>query len=116
MLTQFATAASLGLLALSHSATQAAWMYWIYMSAQYMIEPGIYSLLMDRIPSVASTMGASASTFFVSSSAQVAASAAAGAALARFGYSPVLAVIAALAVIAGHSLSPLARYRDSARC
>src|ERR1700730_14881052 len=98
MLTQLGTAAALGLLAITHTATQAALMYWVYMAAQYTNEPGIYSLLMERIPA-SEHNGASASTFFVSSSAQVAASAAAGAALARFSYSPVLAVIAALAVI-----------------
>jgi len=99
MLTQLGTAASLGLLAVTHTPAQAAWVYWAYMATQYMNEPGIYSLLMDRVPS-SEHNGASASTFFVSSSAQVVASAAAGAALARFGYSPVLAVIAVLAVVA----------------
>jgi len=99
MITQLATAASLASLASVHTAAQAACIYWIYMAAQCMNEPGMYSLLMDSIPSKEHS-GASASTFFVSSISQVVASAATGMALVRFGYSPVLAVIAGLAVIA----------------
>ena len=99
MLTQVATAAALGLLALARTPMQASWIYWAYMAAQYMNEPGIYSLLMDRVPA-SEHNGASASTFFVTSSAQVVASAVAGAALVRFGYPPVLTAIAALALMA----------------
>jgi MFS family permease len=99
MLTQLATAVALISLAGVHTVTQAALVYWIYMAVQCMNEPGMYSLLMDSIPPQEHN-GASASTFFVSSVSQVIASAATGAALVRFGYSPVLAVIAGFAVVA----------------
>jgi MFS family permease len=99
MLTQLATAGALALLAAMHTATQAAWIYWAYMAFQCMNEPGIYSLLMDRIPP-GEHNGASAATFFVSAASQSIASAAMGAAIVRFGYSPALSVIAGLAVVA----------------
>ena len=99
MLTQLATAVALVCLAGVHTVLEAAWIYWIYMAVQCMNEPGMYSLLMDSIP-VQEHNGASASTFFVSSVSQVIASAATGVALVRFGYSPVLAVIAVLAIVA----------------
>lgn len=99
MLTQLATSVALVCLAGVHTVIQAAGIYWIYMAVQCMNEPGMYSLLMDSIP-VQEHSGASASTFFVSSVSQVIASAATGAALVRFGYSPVLGVIAGLAVVA----------------
>ena len=63
-----------------------------------MNEPGIYSLLMDRIPAHEHN-GASAATFFVGAASQAIASCSMGAAIIRFGYSSALAVIAALAVL-----------------
>ena len=99
MLTQLATAGTLALLATMHTAQQAAWIYWAYMAFQCMNEPGIYSLLMDRIPPGAHN-GASAATFFVSAASQSVASAAMGAAIVRFGYAPALGVIAGLAALA----------------
>jgi hypothetical protein len=99
MLTQLATAGTLALLATLHTAAGAAWIFWAYMAFQCMNEPGIYSLLMDRIPP-GEHNGASAATFFVSAASQSVASAAMGAAIVRFGYSPALGVIAGLAVVA----------------
>lgn len=99
MVTQLATAAALACLASIHTVTQASWIYWIYMAFQCMNEPGMFSLLMDSIPTHEHN-GASASTFFVSSLSQVVASTATGVALVRFGYSSVLAGIAGLAVVA----------------
>lgn len=99
MLTQFATAAALGLLAFAHTGTQAASIYWCYMAVQCMNEPGIYSLLMDRIPSPEHN-SASAATFFVSGVAQAVASLAMGSAIVRFGYSDSLVAIALLAIAA----------------
>jgi MFS family permease len=99
MLTQLATAASLAGLACIHTATQAAWMFWAYMAFQSMNEPGIYSLLMERSPE-RERNSASAFTFFVSAAAQAIASLAVGAAIVRFGYSAMISVIAALAVVA----------------
>jgi hypothetical protein len=69
------------------------------MALQFMNEPGIYSLLMDRIPP-GERSGASASTFFVSNACQAMASAAMGVAIVRFGYSAALLGIAGLAVAA----------------
>lgn len=98
MATQIATSVALVCLAGIHSATQVIWIYWVYTAAQCMNEPGMYSLLMNSIPAQEHN-SASASTFFVSSLSQIIASTAAGAAFVRFGYPPVLAVIAGLAVI-----------------
>jgi predicted MFS family arabinose efflux permease len=108
MLTQLATAAALAALAAVHTAALAACVYWIYMAVQCMNEPGIYSLLMDRVPS-AERNRASASTFFVSSGSAAVASAATGAAIVRFGYSYVLAAIATLAVAAAFLFQRLLR-------
>jgi MFS family permease len=103
ILTQLATAAALASLALihpgPHGGAPALWLYPIYMAMQFMNEPGIYSLLMDRIPP-GERSSASASTFFVSNACQAIASASMGAAIVRFGYSPALLGIAGLAVAA----------------
>jgi hypothetical protein len=98
MATQIATSVALVCLAGIHSAMQAVWIYWAYMAVQCMNEPGMYSLLMNSIPAHEHN-SASAATFFVSSLSQIIASTAAGAAFVRFGYPPVLAVIAGLAVV-----------------
>ena len=103
ILTQLATAAALASLALIHSGpyggTPAVWVYPVYMAMQFMNEPGIYSLLMDKIPP-GERSSASASTFFVSNGCQAMASAAMGIAIVRFGYSAALLAIAGLAVAA----------------
>jgi MFS family permease len=103
ILTQIATAAALASLAFlhpgPHGAAHAAWVYAAYMAVQYMNEPGIFSLLMDRIP-LSQRSSASASTFFVTSACQAVASASVGAAIVRFGYSAVLLGIACLALTA----------------
>ena len=101
ILTQIATAATLAALALIHPGHSAAraWVYAAYMAVQYMNEPGIFSLLMDRIP-LSQRSSASASTFFVTSACQAVASATVGAAIVRFGYSAVLLGIAGLALTA----------------
>lgn len=99
MMTQLATAAALMSLAAVHSATQATWIYWAYMGFQCMNEPGIYSLLMGRIPAHEHN-GASAATFFVGAASQSIASVTMGAAIVRFGYPSALGVIAGLAVLA----------------
>ena len=99
MMTQLATAVALGWLAMVHGAASAAWLYWVYVAVQNMNEPGIYNLLMDRIP-VIDHNGASAATFFVSGIAQAVASLAMGAAIVSFGYSSAMVVVAGLAVVA----------------
>jgi len=99
MLTQLTTAAMLLGLALARLPLHAMWLYWGYMAAQCMNEPGIYSLLMDKV-SVEERNGASSYTFFLSAGGQMIASAAVGAGIVRLGYPAVLGVIAALAIVA----------------
>jgi len=99
LLTQLATAVMLLSLASVHTATLAAWLYWGYMGWQCMNEPGIYSLLMDRVPP-ADRNGASSYTFFVSAGSQIVASTAIGTLLVRFNYSVVLCGIGTAAVLA----------------
>ncbi len=99
LLTQLATAVMLFSLASVHSATAAAWLYWGYMGWQCMNEPGIYSLLMDRVPPT-DRNGASSYTFFVSAASQIVASTAIGTLIVRFNYSVVLYGIATAAVLA----------------
>lgn len=99
MLTQFASAAAVVILAITHTAAGAEAIYWIYVAVQCMNEPGIYNLLMDRIP-VSEHNGASAATFLVSGTAQAVASLAMGLAIVHFGYPAALIVVSAFAVLA----------------
>ena len=99
MLTQLTTAAMLLALARAHTLAQAAWLYCAYMASQCMNEPGIYSLLMDRVPSNERN-AASSYTFFINATSQIVASTAVGFSIVRFGYSAVLCAIASLAVVA----------------
>lgn len=110
MLTQLATAAALASLAIAHTGFQAATLYWAYMAVQSMNEPGIYSLLMDRIPAVEHN-SASAATFFVTGGAQAAASLAMGYAIVRYGYPAALVVVAVLAVVAAILFGRLSKTR-----
>jgi MFS family permease len=99
MFSQLATAAMLLLLAFAHTFVHAAWLYCAYMAAQYMNEPGIYSLLMDNIePSERN--GASSYTSFIGSGSRILASTAVGYSIIHFGYPVVLGAMAALAVVA----------------
>ena len=108
MITQLATAVSLVWLSLSHSIPIATYTYWTYMAAQYMNEPGIYSLLMERVPEHQRSR-ASAATHFVSSAAQAVAALAMGAAIVRFGYPRSVGVVAGLAAIAAILFRRLSR-------
>ena len=99
LFTQLATASMLVALARVENVSFAGWMYWGYMAFQCMNEPGIYGLLMDRVPE-ADRSGASSYTFFVSAGSQIVASTAVGMLIVRFSYSTVLYGIAALAVLA----------------
>src|SRR4029077_1249391 len=86
-------------LAASRAASGAAVTYACYTTFQWMSEPGMYSLLMNKVtPSHRS--GASAMNFLVVSLSQAIAAAAAGASFARFGYPVVLGTIAAIALMA----------------
>ena len=82
---QLATGAALGVLALTTNVPGAALLYALYMSVQYMSEPGMYSYLMDSTPA-AGRNTASSLNFVVAFSAQAIAAALAGAAIAKLGY------------------------------
>ncbi len=97
---QLAAGAALGALAASPAQAAAAVGYIAYMAAQWMSEPGLFSLLMNRI-APAEQQGASALNYLVVFSSQAIAGALAGAAFARFGYPPVLAAAAGVALSAG---------------
>ena len=97
--TQVATAFMLAWLAVASSPTTAAIAYISYMAFQNMASPCLFTLLMDRVkPSERG--GASALNFLATSLAGALSAMAAGAALPRFGYSPVLALAALLAFAA----------------
>jgi MFS family permease len=74
-------------------------LYWGYMAAQCMNEPGIYGLLMDKVPA-ADRSGASSYTFFISAVSQIIASSVVGLMIVRLGYSSVLLATASLGVLA----------------
>jgi predicted MFS family arabinose efflux permease len=96
---QLATALTLVLLAFITTPAAAVVSYIAYMAFQYMIEPCIFTLLMDRV-TPAERSGASALNFLATSLAGILAAAAAGAAIPRFGYSFVLGTAAILALVA----------------
>ena len=96
---QFGTACALAALALSPNGGVAAIWYAGYMSLQYMSEPGLFSMLMERVrPGERS--GASALYFLATSSMGSLSALAAGGAITRFGYPSVLIASAALATVA----------------
>lgn len=99
MLTQLTVAAALCLLATAQYAKCAEWLYWVYTAAQCMSEPGIYCLLMDKVP-IDDRGSASSYAFFVTAAAHIAASALAGILILRSGYSLVLSLAAILACVA----------------
>lgn len=74
--------------------------YCSYMAFQWMSEPAIYSLLMKNVRP-GERAGASALYLLATAAAQTLAAAAAGAALAGWGYPPVMAVAGALAAFSG---------------
>jgi MFS family permease len=94
-----ATAVALSGLAAQPLGGAAVAAYTIYMSFQWMSEPGLNTLLMNHIPERGRS-GASAVNFLVAFSGQALAAFAAGAWMTQFGYGPVLAGAAALALAA----------------
>jgi MFS family permease len=111
--TQLATALMLALLAFATTPVAAAVTYIAYMAFQYMSEPCLFTLLMDRVPP-AERSGASALNFLATSLAGILSGAAAGAAIPRFGYSFILGTAAILAFVAA-ILMFATRALDSAR-
>ena len=94
---QFATAVSLGCLAFVPSAGGAFLLYAAYMSFQVMSEPGIFSMLMNRVTPGEQT-GASGLSFFVMFGCQAIAAVLGGWIAGRYGYPVMLAIGAAMAV------------------
>jgi MFS family permease len=99
MAAQLTAAAAIGLLAVGHGVLHAEVLYCAFMAAQHMCDPGLQSLLMDRI-AAEERSGAAALYFLVISIAQAVSAAIAGAGYARFGYPPVLIGIAVATVVA----------------
>lgn len=96
---QVLTGICLGLLSIATHQAAAIAAYVGYMAFQYMSEPGLYSMLMNRV-SPAERSGASACNFLVAAMAGSAAAFFAGALFPRFGYTPVLACVAFLMITA----------------
>jgi MFS family permease len=94
-----ATAVALAGLAAGPAGWAAAGMYATYTAVQFMSEPGMNTLVMARVR-VQEQSGASALMMLVAFAAQLAASFAGGASIARFGYPLVLACAAGLAAVA----------------
>lgn len=97
--TQLAAATFLCVLASIHSPLAAILGYMAFAAFQWMNEPGLYSLLMDRV-SPEQREGAAASNSLVISAASALAAMLAGAAFAKFGYPASMFTIAAIAVVA----------------
>ncbi len=96
---QFGTACALAALAFSPNGGVAAIFYAGSLSLQYMCDPGLFSMLMERVrPGERS--GASALYFLVTSLMASLSALAAGGAITRFGYPSVLIASAALATVA----------------
>lgn len=92
------TATSFGLGALAaQPAGWAAAAYVLYMAFQWMSEPGMNTLLMNRVDEREHS-GASALNYMVAFGAQALSAYAGGASVSRFGYGPTLAAAGALAL------------------
>ncbi|HEY7210537.1 MAG TPA: MFS transporter [Bryobacteraceae bacterium] len=96
---QLATAATLILLAIVPGPRVCAVLYIGYVCFQYMSEPCLFSVLMSRVPEALRNR-ASAWNFGVTSIAGIFAASAAGALLAKSGYSVTLTACAALVIVA----------------
>jgi len=94
------TALAMGGLATGPAGWAAAAVYMTYMACQWMSDPGINTLLMNRVREAERT-GAAALMMLVAFAAQLVASFAGGAAITKFGYSAMLACAAGLAAVAG---------------
>jgi predicted MFS family arabinose efflux permease len=93
MWTQLAAACGLAALAATHTASHAIWIYWVYIAMNYMSEPALFSLLMERVPQDQRS-SASSMNMLVASLVQSFAAAIAGSAITRLGYGPVFCGLA----------------------
>ncbi len=110
--TQVATAAAMGCLAGTHDRRLAVALYLSFSATQWMSSPGLYNLVMSKVPDEERS-SASAMTLFCNAVLQSCATAGAGILFAEFGYPRVLVGIAALALTAallfGWLVAPAAR-------
>ena len=97
--TQLATGAALFILGRTHSVNGAIASYLCYMSVQYMSGPGIYCLLMNRLPDQ-ERGAASAVQNIAGSLSNAVAAIITGDMLVRYGYASVFTGIAAMALLA----------------
>jgi len=97
--TQLATAVAMACLAGTHNRSLAVALYLTFSATQWMSSPGLYNLVMSRVPD-SERSSASAMTMFCNALLQSSATAAAGILFVQFGYPRVLLGITALAVTA----------------
>jgi len=112
--TQLATATAMACLAGIHATGLSIALYLGFSATQWMSNPGLYNLLMDQVPDQQRST-ASAITMFLNALAGSGATALSGILFARFGYPPVLAGIAALAVVAAALFRSLVGRRANVR-
>jgi predicted MFS family arabinose efflux permease len=98
--TQVVTAVAMACLAGTQNRGLAVAFYLSFSAAQWMSTPGLYNLLMSKVPDEERS-SASAMTMFCNALLQSCATAGAGILFVRFGYPRVLVGIAALALTAG---------------
>jgi len=114
-ITQISAGIVLVLLSKAANERVAIVLYLIYSAAQWMSSPGLYNLLMSKTPDE-DRSNAAAATMFCNSLVASLATAGAGILFARFGYSPVLMLLGAGALLIAllfHSLiSPLQNGAD----
>jgi predicted MFS family arabinose efflux permease len=98
VVTQIATAVTLGCLAATHNMHAAVGLYLSFSALQWMSAPGMYNLLMSKVPDEERSTAASGALFC---NAVIASGATAGAGIlfVRFGYPHVLMGIAAMAFV-----------------
>jgi len=99
VVTQLLTAVALGCLAGTQSAQLAVPLYMGFFGLQWMSAPGMYTLLMSRVPEEEQST-ASSMTLFCNALVGAGSTAGAGILFTKFGYPHMLAGIAAVAVVA----------------
>jgi predicted MFS family arabinose efflux permease len=99
VVTQLVTGAALGCLAGTQNVQLAVTLYLGFFGMQWMSSPGIYNLLMSKVPEEEQST-ASSITLFCNALVGAGSTAGAGILFTRFGYPHVLAGIAALAAVA----------------
>ena len=99
VVTQLMTATALGLLAITQDSRFAIILYLGFSAMQWMSSPGLYNLVMTRVPDRERSSAASM-TLFCNAVLASAATSAAGILYVKFGYPHVLIGIAALAALA----------------